>query len=103
MSFNTLVLLLLLVIVTFQVMILKRLGSFKFPLTSTPGFSDDEMLAQAREIIKPYDKVSASLLQRKLAIGYSRAARLLDQLSDEGLVSEAVGAQPRTVLSHQSN
>lgn len=103
MSFNTLVLLLLLVIVVLQVLILKRLGGFRLPLTSTPGFSDEEMLEQAREIIMPYDKVSASLLQRKLAIGYSRAARLLDQLEEEGLLSEAVGGQPRTVLARRSN
>lgn len=41
---------------------------------------------------------SASLLQRRLRIGYARAARILDQLEKAGLVSPAEGAKPRDVL-----
>ncbi len=58
----------------------------------------DEMLKNAKEIVVNYDKASASLLQRKLGIGYARAARLLDQLEELGVIGPSVGAQPREVL-----
>jgi len=58
----------------------------------------DAMFAQAVQIITEYDKASASLLQRRLSIGYSRAARILDQLEAEGIVGRAEGSKPRDVL-----
>lgn len=58
----------------------------------------DAMFAQAVQIICDYDKASASLLQRRLSIGYSRAARILDQLEAEGIVGRAEGSKPRDVL-----
>lgn len=60
--------------------------------------SPDVLLGKAVEIIKKYSEVSASLLQRRLSIGYSRAARLLDQLEDKGLVGKAEGSYPRKVI-----
>ena len=44
------------------------------------------------------DKASASLLQRKLSIGYARAARLLDELEQAGVVGHGDGAKPRDIL-----
>ena len=58
----------------------------------------ETLLKNAKEVIKSYDEVSASFLQRRLSIGYSRAARLLDILEDEGIIGEADGSKPREVL-----
>lgn len=60
----------------------------------------DVLLGKAKEAIKQYSEVSASLLQRLLAIGYARAARLLDLLEKEGLVGKGEGAKPRKVLKN---
>ncbi|MDO8610385.1 MAG: DNA translocase FtsK [bacterium] len=62
------------------------------------GETHDALFDQAIEIIMQQDKASASLLQRKLAIGYARAARLLDQLEAAGYVSPPEGAKPRDVI-----
>ena len=64
----------------------------------TYGSSPDVLFENAIELFKDYDEVSASLLQRRLTIGYSRAARILDQLEEKGYVGKAEGAQPRKVL-----
>jgi len=61
------------------------------------GQSDDELLAEAKKIVIQARKASASLLQRRLRIGYARAARLLDLLEKEGVVGPAEGAKPRKV------
>jgi len=45
-----------------------------------------------------FKQISASLLQRKFKIGYSRAAHLLDKLEEAGYVGPAIGAKPREVL-----
>ena len=59
---------------------------------------NDPFFNQAISIIMQSDKASASLLQRKLSIGYARAARVLDQLEAAGYVSSAEGSKPREVL-----
>jgi len=59
---------------------------------------DDELYQEAYQIIVQTGKASASLLQRKLRIGYARAARLLDLLEERGVVGPARGAKPREVL-----
>jgi len=66
------------------------------------GGENDVYFNQAIEIIMQQDKASASLLQRRLSIGYARAARLLDQLEAAGYVSPAEGAKPRTVIRRQN-
>lgn len=58
----------------------------------------DDLFKNAVEIVCQYDRASASLLQRRLAIGYARAARILDQLEAAGVVSPADGSKPREVL-----
>lgn len=63
----------------------------------------DSVFAEAVRIICEYDKASASLLQRRLSIGYSRAARILDQLEAEGIVGRAEGSKPRDVLIKDPN
>lgn len=62
------------------------------------GESSDPLFQQAIEIISRFDKASASLLQRRLSVGYARAARLLDQLEEAGYVSPAEGSKPREVI-----
>ena len=59
---------------------------------------DDELFEQAKEVVINAGKASASLLQRRLRVGYARAARLIDLLEDAGVVGPADGAKPREVL-----
>jgi len=59
--------------------------------------SDDEMFAKALLVIKETKKASASLLQRRLRLGYSRAARMIDLLEERGYVGPAQGSKPREV------
>lgn len=70
---------------------------------SVPGLdlgndSDDELLGEAKEVIIQAGKASASLLQRRLKVGYARAARLLDLMEEQGIIGPADGAKPRDVL-----
>lgn len=58
----------------------------------------DERFAEAVRIVCQYDRASASLLQRRLSIGYARAARIMDQLEASGVVGPAEGSKPREVL-----
>jgi S-DNA-T family DNA segregation ATPase FtsK/SpoIIIE len=58
----------------------------------------DELFDAALEVIAEHDRASASLLQRRLRIGYARAARLLDALEDAGYIGAAEGSNARTVL-----
>jgi len=58
----------------------------------------DPLYEEAKEIVIQYRRASASLLQRRLQIGYARAARILDMLEQEGVVGQAEGAKPREVL-----
>ena len=59
---------------------------------------DDEMFEEARETVVHAGKASTSYLQRKLRIGYSRAARLMDVLEERGIIGPADGSKPRDVL-----
>jgi S-DNA-T family DNA segregation ATPase FtsK/SpoIIIE len=65
------------------------------------GGEVDGLFNEAINIISSADKASASLLQRKLSIGYARAARILDQLEASGYVSPAEGSKPREILSRR--
>lgn len=58
----------------------------------------DPHVDEAVRIVCQYDRASASLLQRKLAIGYARAARILDTLEELGIVGPGEGSKPRDVL-----
>jgi S-DNA-T family DNA segregation ATPase FtsK/SpoIIIE len=58
----------------------------------------DPLLRQAVDIVRRSDKASASLLQRRLRVGYARAARLIDQMEDRGIVGPADGSRFREVL-----
>jgi S-DNA-T family DNA segregation ATPase FtsK/SpoIIIE len=62
---------------------------------------EDELLDEARKNIVRFQKASASFLQRKLRIGYARAASILDQLEEMGIVGPSNGAKPRDILISQ--
>ena len=59
---------------------------------------DDELLEEAIEVVVRSGVASASLLQRKLRVGYARAARLVDLMEEMGVVGGYEGSKPRTVL-----
>ena len=61
------------------------------------GESEDPMYNEAKEVVVHAGKGSASLLQRRLKVGYARAARLLDILEENGVIGPADGAKPRDV------
>jgi S-DNA-T family DNA segregation ATPase FtsK/SpoIIIE len=62
----------------------------------------DPLFDDARGVVVQFKQGSTSLLQRKLHIGYSRAARLLDQLEQQGIVGPPDGSKPRQVYQAQS-
>lgn len=60
--------------------------------------ADDDLYEDARQVVIEAGKASTSYLQRKLRIGYSRAARLMDILHERGVIGEADGSKPRPVI-----
>lgn len=63
------------------------------------GFSDeDEMLPSAIEIVVETGQASTSMLQRRLKLGYARAARLMDAMEEKGIIGPFEGSKPRQVL-----
>ncbi|MCI0346809.1 MAG: DNA translocase FtsK, partial [Chloroflexi bacterium] len=61
----------------------------------------DRLLPDAVEVIREYDRASASLLQRRLRIGYARAARIIDQLEARGYIGAFDGSNARVVLRRE--
>ncbi len=75
------------------------------PSSSSSSFSGDdsndegdELINQCIEVIRTEGKASVSLLQRRLRLGYGRAARIMDELEDRGIVGPNKGAEPREIL-----
>ena len=64
---------------------------------------DDPLYEDAKKTVIESKKASASLLQRRLRVGYARAARLLDILEDKGIVGPGDGAKPREVYINPTN
>ncbi len=71
---------------------------FEATLDSDSNEDDDEMYEAARQAVIEAGKASTSYLQRKLKLGYARAARLMDILEERGVVGPADGAKPREVM-----
>ena len=63
-----------------------------------PGGDYDELLPSAIEVVVETGMASVSMLQRRLKLGYSRAARLVDQMEEKGVVGPFEGSKPRQVL-----
>lgn len=70
---------------------------------SSDTSADDSLYYDAKEVIVQAGKGSASLLQRRLKVGYARAARLLDILEEKGVIGPGDGAKPREVLIGKQN
>jgi len=64
---------------------------------------DDELYEDAKQAVIEAGKASTSYLQRKLRVGYSRAARLVDLLEERGVISPADGAKPRKILDDEND
>jgi S-DNA-T family DNA segregation ATPase FtsK/SpoIIIE len=81
---------------TEEVTTMAKTGSFAVP--GVEGDTDD-LFKEAVKVVCQYDRASASLLQRRLSIGYARAARIVDQLESAGVISPSDGSsKPREVL-----
>jgi S-DNA-T family DNA segregation ATPase FtsK/SpoIIIE len=61
--------------------------------------NQDSLFEEAKQVVLESGKASASLLQRRLKVGYARAARLLDELEEAGIVGKGEGAKPREVFT----
>ena len=59
---------------------------------------DEELIQQCIEVIRSEQKASVSLMQRRLRLGYTRAARIMDELEGRGIVGPSQGAEPREIL-----
>ncbi|HBD25165.1 MAG TPA: cell division protein FtsK [Candidatus Zambryskibacteria bacterium] len=60
--------------------------------------NDDDLYEEARQTVLEAGKASTSYLQRKLGVGYARAARLIDMLEERGVIGPGSGAKPREIL-----
>jgi len=65
------------------------------------GGADDELFDEAARMVVAQQKASASFLQRRMRIGFSRAARLIDMMEQDGLLGPPQGSKPREVLVKQ--
>lgn len=74
------------------------IGTEKSIFSSDIDEDRDELFNEAKKIVLEEKKASTSYIQRRLKIGYSRAARILDELEQAGVVGPANGAKPREIL-----
>ncbi|HMS91147.1 MAG TPA: DNA translocase FtsK [Candidatus Absconditabacterales bacterium] len=65
---------------------------------SNNGDNDDELVERAIQVISQTRKASATLLQRKLGVGFARAARIMDILEEKGIIGPQDGAKPRDIF-----
>ncbi len=74
------------------------MGSLTLDPDDEGSSEDDELLQKCIDVIRTEKKASVSLLQRRLKLGYGRAARLMDELENRGVVGPGKGAEPRDIL-----
>ncbi len=77
--------------------IIDEITSENMPEEKDPG-DNDELLPQAIELVVEAGQASVSLIQRKFKVGYARAARIVDQMEERGIVGRFEGSKPRQVL-----
>ena len=82
---------------SYEMEIHKQLSKPMAPFDGGNG-EDEELVQQCIEVIRSEQKASVSKLQRRLRLGYNRAARLMDELEDRGIVGPARGNEPREIL-----
>ena len=78
--------------------IIEAINSTHTKGASNDNSDDDELLGEAIKIVLEEGQASASMLQRRMRIGYNRAARMIDSLEEKGIISGKDGSKPRTVL-----
>jgi S-DNA-T family DNA segregation ATPase FtsK/SpoIIIE len=84
---------------SYEVEIHKQLSKPTLPSGDESGCDEDEeLIQQCIEIIRSEQKASVSLMQRRLRLGYTRAARIMDELENRGIVGPNKGAEPRDIL-----
>lgn len=75
-----------------------RENQITIPTTDTSFEDSDELFEEAKHLVIETQKASASFLQRRLKVGYARAARLLDLLEEANVIGPGEGAKPRQVF-----
>jgi S-DNA-T family DNA segregation ATPase FtsK/SpoIIIE len=84
---------------SYEVEIHQQLSKPTSSLDENSGIDEDEeIIQQCIEVIRSEQKASVSLLQRRLRLGYGRAARIMDELENRGIVGPSNGAEPRDIL-----
>jgi S-DNA-T family DNA segregation ATPase FtsK/SpoIIIE len=84
---------------SYEVEIHKQLSKPNVSLNEESGCDEDEdLIQQCIEVIRSEQKASVSLMQRRLRLGYTRAARIMDELENRGIVGPSKGAEPRDIL-----
>lgn len=73
-------------------------STFDDEAVGSDGDNDDELYEQAKAVVMEAGKASTSYIQRKLRVGYARAARLIDILEERGVIGPGDGAKPRSVI-----
>jgi len=71
--------------------------------TSSGNSDKDELLDEAVRLVIQTKQASTSLLQRRLRVGYNRAARIIEQMENRGIISERDGSKPRQILIDENN
>lgn len=64
--------------------------------------NDDQLLAEAIEVVVKAEQASVSMIQRRFRVGYNRAARMIDMMEARGIIGPADGSRPRSVLINES-
>ncbi len=84
---------------SYELEIHRQLSQPATGLDEDEGIDEDEdLIQQCVEVIRSEQKASVSLLQRRLRLGYTRAARIMDELENRGIVGPSRGAEPRDIL-----
>ena len=84
---------------SYEVEIHKQLSKPVAEFGNESGIDEDEdLIQQCIEVIRSEQKASVSLMQRRLRLGYTRAARIMDELENRGIVGPSKGAEPRDIL-----
>ena len=68
------------------------------PEANADEMAGDEMLPQAVDVVFDTKQASVSMLQRRLKLGYARAARIMDEMEEKGIVGPSQGSKPRDIL-----
>jgi len=95
---TTLLLVVILIIVIINHIAVRALQVQINKLSESEDIGEDSLYEEAKRIVIENGKCATSLIQRWMKVGYSRAARLVDMLEENGVVSAADGSAPREVL-----